>query len=88
MFRTVTRGCDTREARRRPGVGDASGGRGDGPDRVRRSGRALANRAAARLIQEGRSPQAEAQAKPRLPRQRDGSVGKNDSEISAVIFGF
>jgi hypothetical protein len=42
----------------------------------------LANRAAARLIQEG-----EAQAKTRLPGQRDGSVGKNDSEISAVIFG-
>ena len=50
-------------------------------------GGALANRAA-RLIQEGRSPKAEAQAKPRLPGQRDGSAGKNDSEISAVIFGF
>jgi hypothetical protein len=46
-------------------------------------GAALANRAAARLIQEP-----EAQAKPASPGQRDGSVGKNDSEISAVIFGF
>jgi len=28
------------------------------------------------------------QARTRLPGQRNGSVGKNASEISAVIFGF
>jgi hypothetical protein len=82
MFRTVTRGCDTREARRRSGVGDAPGDAVADPTGCDAPGGALANRAAARLIQEG-----EAQAKTRLPGQRDGSVGKNDSEISEVIFG-